>query len=114
MGEAARQTANRTSFAPDFRRRKTDRRAFDQDRRKVRQQGGDDGLTWAEWTYLRMRRASGSACLSFPMPFQGSARRRDNRWGRLRTVYWLADLRVFSSSQAIGTETGAPGRARVE
>ncbi len=34
--------------------------------------------------------------------------------GTLSTVYWLALLSVPSSDQSIGTETGAPGRARVE
>ena len=30
----------------------------------------------------------------------------------LATVYWLALLRLPNSSQSIGTDTGAPGRAR--
>jgi len=56
----------------------------------------------------------GRVCLTRPMPAHGSFLSRDRRCITLPTVYWLALLRLPSSSQSIGTDIGAPGRARVE
>ncbi len=63
-----------------------------------------------EFHYLNF----GSACRQRAISAQGSWRSRLSRAGKLSTVNWFDPLSVPSSDHAIGVETGAPGRARVE
>src|ERR1700749_3862748 len=55
----------------------------------------------------------GRACFIRPIVAHGSLR-PDRRCITFFTVYWFALLSELNSDQSIGTETGAPGRARVE
>ena len=58
--------------------------------------------------------AAGRLCLMRPIFSHGSRRRRASRFGRFATVKAFDVFCEPSSSQVSGTETVAPGRARVE
>src|SRR5438270_5266312 len=70
--------------------------------------------SWDDSAVRRFYFGLGKDCLTRAIVAHGSPRRRESRCIKFCTVYWFAAFKPLNSDQSIGTDTGAPARARVE